>query len=100
MVFFVVVLVVLVVGGMMLATAMGLGFAAHADKQRATAAKSAPSALDDHFASGAETITYDSRPTTSLEAVTVIQGAMQRGYELVHNDAGQLLFRRHSSRTT
>lgn len=100
MMFFVVVLLVMVVGGAVLAGALGFGLFAHTESQRATAAKSAPQSLDDHFSSGADTITYDSRPASSLEAVTVIQGATQRGYELVYNDAGQLLFRRQSSRTT
>lgn len=73
----------LIGGGLGLAEASG----------RAKALNSADATLGELF-NGADMVTYDSRPYDSLEATPVIQGGAERGYILVNNDAGVLLFKR------
>jgi len=54
---------------------------------------------DELFAGGA-LVNYNSRPVSSLDATPVIAAAMSRGYELVHDDNGQLLFKRTQTSST
>ena len=78
-----------------------LGFVAFlADKrQREQAAKGTGSTLEALF-DGRQTVSYDSRRSASLRSTVVVEGALRRGYELVHDDNGQLLFKRTQSSST
>lgn len=92
---FVIALLVLVFVVVPIAAAwMGFGLHVLGKKQRATALGSRSEILAKTFGEGLETVTYDSRAMASLEATSVIDGAVRSGYELISNDGGVLLFKK------
>lgn len=88
--------IVVFIGGLMLT---GLGgvfvlFGSASDSKKKKLLESRGGAFFDELFNGASTITYNSRPGAALDATPVIQAGMARGYELVNNDKGMLLFQR------
>lgn len=86
--------VLLVVGGFVATGLAGAGLAAKESRGRSDAAASTTETLDALFATAAATVSYDTRPYNALRPTPVIEGALQRGWELVHDERGQLLFKR------
>lgn len=82
-----------VVFGVLVGGAAGAAVAAE-DKGRAKATQGADETLDRLFATAEPTATYDSRPFNAIPQTTVIKGAIARGWELVNNERGLLLFKR------
>ncbi|HHU10591.1 MAG TPA: hypothetical protein GXZ60_11340 [Intrasporangiaceae bacterium] len=66
------------------------------DKGRAKATRGADETLDRLFATAEPTATYDSRPFNAIPQTTVIEGAIERDWELVNNERGLLIFKRSS----
>lgn len=91
--FLLLLLVLAVVGVPIIAGLAGVTLFGVEKRGRERAVETADDTLAKLFAGG-DTVTYDSRPYNSLEATPVIQGAVGRGYKLVSNDAGVLLFQK------
>ena len=88
--------VVLLIGVFVLPALAGVGLAGAEAKGRKSATEGADAVLDRMFATDVATVSYDSRPYSSIPATTVIEGAIQRGWTLIHDDRGMLLFSRTS----
>jgi hypothetical protein len=75
-------LVLLLIGGLMLAGWLGLALFVHGERTRKRAEARAPEILDAAFNGSPQVVFEVNMETPSYE--TVVLGAMQRGYALIH----------------
>lgn len=78
--------------------AVGLGLAVAEPGKREKAEEGKGETLRKLFGDDApDVVTYGTQPFNALRPPVVIAGAVERGYQLVHDDNGTLTFQRQSS---
>lgn len=88
-------LIAFAIGAMIFGAVAGAVSGASAGGKREAAAARKDAILNPLFSDSApDVVSYKTQPADTLRAPLVIEGALQRGYRLVHDDSGTLTFQR------